>query len=45
MVSDYRGYINELVKKAVETTDSALLFLSPPNPSSLTELALLSLAV
>lgn len=32
MVSGYRSYMKELVKQAVETTDSALLFLSPPTP-------------
>lgn len=32
MVSGYRSYIKELVKQAVETTDSALFFLSPPTP-------------
>lgn len=32
MVSGYNSYIKELVKQAVETTDSALLFLSPPAP-------------
>jgi len=34
MVADYKSYINELVKQAVETTDSAFLFLSPSTPHS-----------